>query len=161
MKPNTSHIFSGLFTISPCLTSDPWSTVGITILFREMFIPPRTGWHYSTCSIEKSHKNIKGQNQCIVSSFSRTSIPEHVLCLLLTWQKGVTPGSLTKRKSEPKMCSSSYLLQNKKRLPELESQLSQDSTDLILVTKTIVTYMTLHLLTRLNLVKNSNFSRVR
>lgn len=51
-----------------------------------------------------------------------------------------------------------YLPQDRKTASKFEkSQLFQDSMDLILASKTIVTHMMLHLLTRLNLVKNANF----
>lgn len=50
--------------------------------------------------------------------------------------------------------SRSLSFTKQKELPGLENQLFQDSTDPILASKMIVTYMILHLLTRLNLVKN-------
>ena len=160
MKSNTNHIPLGPFRISPCLTFDLWIMVGILILFRDKFISTQDCVALFYMLNEKAWKNRRGQHQCIDPSCSRTYIPESVLLLFTDITKRFTPGSLTKKKSEPKVVQVS-IFYNMNGASRSGKPGFQDSTDPTLLSKAIVTYMILHLLVRLNLVKISSFSSVQ
>ena len=134
--------------------------MGILILFREKFISTQDCVALFYMLNEKACKNRKGQNQCIDPSCSRTYILEFVLLLFTDITKMFTPGSLTKQKSEPNVVQVS-IFYNMKGASRSGKPGFQDSTNPTLLSKAIVTYMILHLLLRLNLVKISRFSSVQ